>query len=73
MENEIRDKVRELSDLQYSHIGEIIDKMSERQIQYKEMLEKALNENNPKKVTYLEGLVDGINLMLEPLKKYYKA
>lgn len=70
MDDEIKQKVRELSEMKYEHIGEIIEKMSEYQIKYKKMLDGLKNEDNIKKEMYVQGLVDGINLMLEPLKKY---
>jgi hypothetical protein len=70
LSNEYKEKLKELSQLKYKHIDDIISKLSESQLVYTRKLEEAKQENNEPNALYLEGLVDGINLMLESLKKY---
>ncbi|MED4016981.1 hypothetical protein [Sutcliffiella cohnii] len=63
-------EARNLSRIKYDHINDIINSLEEKQKYYKQLLKENNTSSSLEKTKYIEGLVDGINLMLEPLKKY---
>ncbi|RKD21109.1 hypothetical protein BEP19_15660 [Ammoniphilus oxalaticus] len=67
---EFQEKLRELSTQPYTQLDDIISKMEAMQEKYSEELKEARKGNSTNKVYYLEGLVDGITFMTQPLRKY---
>ncbi len=70
---EIQDKYKEILKDKDMHYNEVLDYFIRIQKQYTETLNKAKDNGNAKKILYLTGLTDGINMIVGLLKSYVKG
>ena len=69
------EKIKEILERKDQHFGELIVRMEDVLKSYEKKFNEAkLNpKSSVKKIAYLEGLIDGMKMMIMPLKKYYEV